>query len=164
VSSWLRRPKEEAYLFNPAYCAALVRLAADGYAKVQPEGLPFELAFVILPVLLHEPTRASLPRTRRTSFVAWAETKPLVRVGARDRIAGLVPTTREAVLFGAVHRMFQVRGARVVPCGRQFRVKRSIREATADTSAAFKRAEFLGDWLARAGSSATVFALLGVQP
>jgi hypothetical protein len=84
VKSWAGRPTELAYLFNPAFCGWVLREAVEGYTLVRPGGMTLPLAFLILPVVLHRPTRQLMPRAVTTKLHVWLQEHPEVR--ARKRI------------------------------------------------------------------------------
>ena len=94
MKTWLARSKEEAYLFNPAFCCITLSVAMRGYASVRDGGLPFRLAFMLLPIVLHKPTRESLPRDTRTSMAAWLQANSEARVLFYERLVSLKPHTR----------------------------------------------------------------------
>src|ERR1039457_6981771 len=54
---WNDRPPEIAHLFNPAFCALLIREGVLGFVEVSPGGMPYPLVFLLLPIVLHKATR-----------------------------------------------------------------------------------------------------------
>lgn len=162
---WADRTSEERALLNPAFCSQLLWQASLGYSLAVGQGLPFEQAFVVLPFVLHSPTRAALPRDARTSLAVWLARNPLARGKIVERARLLVPFTREALIFGSVHRLLELAQGRVHSRSEWAgRLSAALDDATDDARDAAKRAEFVGRWLAKAGNSATVLALLGVRP
>jgi hypothetical protein len=164
VSSWSDQSPEEARLFNPGFVGLLVWSTATGYTEAAGEGLPFELAFIAMPVSLHRPTRQALPRTPRTSLAAWLEENTSFRVAFADRAKGLAPFVREGILFASTHNL--------VAFGEDGKLRSSpprnlalyLREATEEVRDCVKRAEFVGRWFGAAGMPVTVMALWGVAP
>lgn len=67
---WTQRPPE-ASLFDPAYCAVLLRQAVNGYQKTALRGLD-NAALMVSPVVLHQATRDLLPGTIATKLHFWA--------------------------------------------------------------------------------------------
>jgi hypothetical protein len=164
LAAWAEQPAEEARLLNPAFVGALAWACADGHAKEDDEGFPYPLVFVALPVVLHQPTRAALPRDTRTSLAAWLVGHPRALVGFAERAAALVPTVKSALLLAFGNGLLTMAGGRV-HAGRRPRPMTSFEgQATDEVRACLKRGRFVGQWFARAGSPATVMALWGVAP
>lgn len=83
MTQWHERSGEERTLLNLAFCSLLLWYAARGYVSINQDGLSFEEAFLILPMVLHRTTREALPRDTRTSLAAWIHDNPF----AQERIA-----------------------------------------------------------------------------
>ena len=99
---WLERPREEAYLLNPAFSSIAIAAAIGGYTSVKKEGTPFPIVFMFLPIALHRATRESLPASVRTSMVMWLQENSIARVLFYERLVSLKAQTREALHFGPV--------------------------------------------------------------
>jgi hypothetical protein len=158
---WSQRPLE-ANLFNPAYCALLLRQAVDGYQKTALRGLDYAAAFLVLPVVLHQATRALLPGTVATKLHFWAQRHHEVRIGFAQRMQELVPITKEALLFGLQHEALRLNeaGALVVGARRLHGYDLAPGSEVADC---LKKALFVGRWFADAGSTGTVLAAWDVK-
>jgi hypothetical protein len=165
MTPWRSRPAEERSLLNPAFCSCLLWNAASGYTDADIRPLPFDLAFLVLPIVLHRATRESLPRAPTTSLVAWLQENPLPRVNIPESSRSLAPFTREAMIFGATHRILRItpRHLSAEPTWRK-RITQHLTELSMEVTDCTKRATFVGKWFARAGSPATVMAVLGVRP
>src|SRR5258707_981336 len=100
MKPWSARPKEEAFLLNPAFCSCTLASSICGYSSVRPRGMPFVLSFIVLPLVLHKPTRERLPRDTRTSMPAWLLENSEARVLFYERTIRLKPYTQETILFG----------------------------------------------------------------
>ena len=162
---WALRPVEEANLLNPAFVAVLVRQAADGHRSVDGQSLPWAVAFLVAPAVLHSPTRAALPGTVASSMARWSQTHPELLAGFPSRARPLVPAVREGLTFGLTHGVLTLAadGLSPLPLRRRRKGERR-REPTDDYRACISTAAFMGRWCARSGSVATVFALWGVRP
>lgn len=163
---WESRTIEERNLLNPSFCSMLLWYAARGYASQSDnKGLPFEVAFLILPMVLHRETRESLPKSSKTSVPVWLDLNPLAVSHIPDRSRALVPFTKEAISFGGVYGMLGFRSRNLTGATEW---KRKIQEVLSDCSdevrECAKRAEFLGKWFAKTGNASTVLALFGVRP
>jgi hypothetical protein len=165
MNAWRERSAEEARLLNPAFLSLLLWSAASGYREAAGEDLPFELAFLIAPVILHKPTREALPRSPRTSLAAWIEEHSVARVGLAERAASLSPFVREALLFGAVQGLLRIgSGGRIAATPRPRPMARYLSRSSEEVLVCVKRAEFVARWFSLAGSVTTVMALWGVKP
>lgn len=162
---WRTRPREEAHLLNPAFCCANLAAAAIGYDGTAQTGLPFPLAFMVLPIVLHKPTRDALPRSTTTSLAAWIQENATARVQFYERLMSLKPYTREAVQFGLLFDWLAMRaGGRIQSVVDENMMNRSTRTLTDDARECVMRSRLLGKWFAAAGPASTVMALWGIRP
>ncbi|NEZ61063.1 three component ABC system middle component [Adonisia turfae] len=164
TSSWSERPIEQARLLNPAFLATLLWSCASGYSSVDDQGIPYALSFVALPVILHKPTRESLPNTSRTSLAAWLTQNPQVQIRFAERAASLVPLVKQSILFGADGRLLEVTPLRILNAAKPSAMNRFLRESSEEVKVCMKKAKFVGKWFASSGNYTTVMALWGVEP
>ena len=160
MKTWTQRPIEHRTLFNPAFLAVIVAEAAIGYDTETGRPLPFALAFLTVPIVLHEPTREALP-TIATSMFAWLDRRPQARVHIPPLARQFVPFTREAIRFAARG------GALGFAAGGSLAVlalaSPGHNTQTIDLRRCRERARFTGRWLARAGDPGTVLASWGLS-
>ena len=97
---WRERPPEERFAVNPALTALILHHAAAGYTQQNAGGLPFHSSFLIVPTVLHRPTREALPAGIRTTLPAWLPTHPVEREAVRTRIPVFAGIVREGMLYG----------------------------------------------------------------
>ena len=163
--AWSSRVVEEANLFNPAFCATILAVAAKDYAKKGGGPLPFALAFLILPIVLHDKTRGELPHSTVTTLLPWLQGHKQVLVGFSERVAGLRPATQEAVMFGIRYGALTLDGP-ALRATRKYKAPISPRTDmfTKETSDTVEAASFLGRWFANAGTTSTIYAAWGVAP
>ena len=165
MKPWALRPPEEANLLNPAFCCVTLAAATLGYAKVDEQGIPYPLTFLVLPTVLHKATRESLPSHPRTSLAAWIQSNAEVKVMFADRVTALKEHTREAILLGLHNSWFDM-----LPNGRvQTPLSDSdadgfVRKLEGEAKECVRRAQFVGRWFALAGTPQTVWALFGIRP
>ncbi len=165
MKTWLSRPKEEAYLFNPAFCCTTLSVAIQNYVSVKNEGLPFPLSFMFLPIVLHKPTRESLPRNTRTSMAAWLQENSEARVLFYERLVSLKPHTREAIQFGMLHDWIVLsNGGLLKTIISNTEVTRITKALSDEARECVMRARFVGKWFAEAGETHTAMAFWGVRP
>ena len=161
---WADLPGEEKALLNPAFIGVLVGDCARGYERESGQPMPFALAFVVVPFVLHRATRESLPRLVTTSMIVWLQNHPASRVGLAERARSLAPYVRVGILYGHEHQGVRIGDAAGLTSAVNQRTRRGRQEASGDTAACRARAEFVGRWWGRVNSPDTIMALLGVQP
>lgn len=164
MNSWASRAAEERALLNPAFCSCLLWQAATGYQSVANASLPFDVAFLVLPIVLHRRTRELLPKAVTTSLVVWLNENPLSQSYIADHALTLAPFTKDAMMFGGIHKLFNIKDGAIAPNGDWKKsLAADLRDSTDEVRYCEKRAEFVGKWLAKAGSPSTVMAILGVR-
>lgn len=162
---WRHRPDEEAYLLNPAFLATLLHVSARAFRGVDNEPMPLLLAYLAMPVVLHKPTRDSLPGRTTASLVGWLDDHPEARLLFAERAASLVPFVREGLGFGVAHRVLNVDSGLFLEPGPLSRGGQTqLFNDSADFASCFKAAGVMGKWMARSGSVPTQMALWGVKP
>lgn len=169
MTVWASLAFEERNLLNPAFCSILLWQAASGYAGSSradvAAGIPFELGFLVLPMVLHRETRETLPRTTATTMAVWLDSYPLARTHIASRAMAMVPFTKEAMAFGGLHGFLHFPSASVIAVPRWKRkVSGVLRNSSDEVARCGSRAEFLGKWFARSGDAATVLAMMGLKP
>jgi hypothetical protein len=127
--------------------------------------LSFETSFLVLAIVLDRETRESLPRAVTTSLTVWLEENALARSRIAERSRTLMPFTKEALTFGGLHGLLLLKAGVVRPnLDWKNKVTASINASSDEVRVCAKRAEFVGRWFSKAGSAATVMALMGVRP
>ena len=165
MKTWTERPKEEAYLLNPALCCITLVSAIGSYSDANKENIPFPLMFMVLPIVLHKPTRDALPPSIRTSMAAWLQENAFARVQFYERLVSLNPYTREAIQFGMSHGWTSLRAGGLLSTPlNDADVNRVIRILDDEARECVMRARFFGKWLAAAGATHTVMAFWGIRP
>jgi hypothetical protein len=72
---WNDRPPEIAHLFNPAFCAVLIREGVLGFMDVSPGGMPYPLVFLLLPNRVFLGKGQASGKIGAASFIIWAGEK-----------------------------------------------------------------------------------------
>lgn len=164
ATTWFERPVEEAGLFNPAFGCLLVAKAVEGYRKQVGQGLPFPLAFLVLPAVLHSDTRCALPSTTRSVMQNWVTENGALLADFPERVRRVAHLTKEGILFGLQHDKLGLAEGRLLPGRRPFATKTALPESTSETEDCLRAAAFLGRWLPTAGTPATILSSWGVRP
>ena len=165
---WKDRSHEERHLLNPAFCSAILWHAGKGAknrAAPPRQALSFIEAFLVLPIVLHQKSRESLPTRINTSLPVWIQSQPLLIASLPERAKALVPYTKEAITFGCCSPLFYIDNNEILIDSTFSRdINSALRESSDEVQECMKKAEFLGKWFAHTGSPETVFTLFGVRP
>lgn len=165
---WNERPVEVANLFNPAYLGTVLRKAIEGYVGHVAEGMPYEVAFLVPAFALHPNTARRLPlRPGSTPLHMWLQRDENrdVLVALSDRITALVPFVREALIFSAQrHVIVFTDEGRLKPGEQALANVSPFRRTSDEINESLRLGELVGRWFALAGSTGTIYTLLGVRP
>jgi Family of unknown function (DUF6521) len=153
---------EIAALFNPALISLLLVRSARAYQNEAGESLPMVYAPIIATIALHPEARSTLSMNITTKFATWIDRSSSLQSLLRDKILDMAPTVNEGILFALLYDVLRLREGGLVPG--DTRLANAIRADTDDVATAQRVAAYLGRWLPRAGSPATVCAMLGVAP
>lgn len=165
MNPWVNRSTEERAILNPSFCSCLLWKAAAGYESSINVPLPFDIAFLVLPLVLHRRTRESLPNTVRTSLAIWLDENPLSRSRVADNARALVPFTKEAILFGGLYGLLDLDSCDIAANSNWKKIiAANLKESTVEVQNCAKRADFIGKWFAKSGSHNTIMAIFGVKP
>ncbi|WP_282276228.1 three component ABC system middle component [Stenotrophomonas sp. PS02297] len=167
ASPWREQPSEQARLFNPAFLGALVLCSADGYQRTSQErhGLPYPLAFLVLPIVLHKLTREALPRTTRTSLPAWISVNAYTQVGFPVRASSLVSSTKDSIAVACRGGLIAIEGSRLCARAKMSTITQFANTVRSpEVSDCLKKAQFVGKWFSGSGDYQTIMALWGVRP
>jgi hypothetical protein len=101
-------------------------------------------------------------------MTTWLQNAPETRVGFAERAHDIASFVREGVNFGLAARGLRITPDGGIEIGSAASPQRALREGddsgASEVNDCLRRATFMGKWLARAGSTNTVFALLGIRP
>ena len=163
--AWAERPTEVANLLNPAFTGATLRMAVSGYFREANVGMPFELAFLVFPIALHEATRRRLPRAVSTLLHTWLQENRDVVVEFPERTRSLVPFTKEAIVFACQRGVLTFDDDGALHAGdAKLKKVAFYKTVSVEIKETLNRAEFVGRWFALSGTPVTILTLLGVRP
>src|SRR6202521_325469 len=96
---WEDRPAEVANLLNPAFCGWIIFQCVKSHID-ESDGrpMPYALAFLVLPLVLHRYTRETMKSTTRHLQV-WLNGNQQSKIGLAERARSLVPYSREALML-----------------------------------------------------------------
>lgn len=165
MEPWANRPAEIAHLLNPAFTGAVLRLAVDGYRRESATGMPFSLAFLVLPFSLHKHTVERLPVKVTSHLQQWVQDNRDVLLNFQSRMRTLVPYTREGIIFAGQRQIVTFDENGLLLPGNKKLFKISAFSANGiSVPETLKRATFMGRWLALSGSPTSLYSVLGVTP
>lgn len=162
---WNDRSVEDQTLFNPVFCALLLRAASRGYQESNTSrALPLAHAFLVLPIVLNAPVRRALP-SLKTRMTSWVTTHPEFSAEFADRCRELVDTTREAIQFGCTQEWLAVAGDGLRPGTHRFKPDPPrLGTDTMETKDCYEAARFVGRWIPKDDRQSTILSMLGVAP
>lgn len=159
---WPRASDPEIALFNDAFLAVLIGLAARNYSdKSKGKPMPWLLSFIVVPLVATEAARSRLPKKTTARFSTWIRSEPLLHADFAERATAFAPRVQSALRYG-------LRSGRLVieADGIQSRLSSQRFKAlpTLEASEAGRQAAFLGRWFAVIHDVPAVFRQLGVTP
>ena len=161
---WATRPREEAALFNPAFCGELIVRTVASYFQAKSHGFALPLAYLILPLTLSAQARAALPRRSDTTFVTWAGLHRVLLADLPQRATALRPVTREALLFMVQHRALGLAGDGFVPGAAPLKLARKLGDTTNEVGDIRVAASTIGRWFAQQGAPTQILQTMGIRP
>ena len=163
MKSWEQRPREFACLLNPAFCGMISLKGIATYQNGAGHGAPYVFPFLLLPLVLHKPTRDSMPRSFRRSFLDWIldEDSADIRFSFAGRAKKQLPFVREGLLFAFRHARLSVTADGLL-CTHE--PERKSRIISGEVGGIFQAAEICGRHLAYIDGMATIMSVLGVRP
>ncbi len=156
------RPSERDALYNPAFIALILAQAAAEHGARVNSGLPFPLAFLVAPIVLHGPTRQALPRQARSKMALWLEENPVQRAGLARRAASLVPAVRAGIRYGLRSGALALNDSTLTAA--KPKIENNDIMLSAEVDHILARAGYVGGWFALAGSPSGIYALWRVKP
>lgn len=161
-ADWTTLPREEKYLYNPAFLALLIIRTTGGHQSQMNAPIPIPLLFLALSISLNRPFRRILPKSVATNLVRWTQDHPEVRVLTPLRTVSAMDLYREGLLYALATKACSVEGAAIT-----LRSKKPLPAPQGRTDEVIqcqRAAFFMGRWMARSGSPGTVLALFGLRP
>ncbi|WDF47429.1 DUF6521 family protein [Chryseobacterium sp. KACC 21268] len=161
--TWDDRNTIVANLFNPAFCGEVIRVVAKEYNKHTNTVFPYEFAFLILPILLHQETRVRMPRSVRTYFFVWVEDNDDLFYDFSKRTKGMVKYTKEALLFLLLYKkiVLDENGGIVTS---QERVIKIDNVDHLELNHILQKAQMLGKWLSASSDVKSIYSFFRITP
>lgn len=156
---------ENRRLLNPAFAGSLLLRASQGFLREAQSGLPYIYAYLVLPLILHPETRERLPQTIVTRLPTWTERNGDLTALIPTRVGDFAATTRAAIFLVTTTNLASLNDAGgIAPIISEKSLANFEKSSVSgEVSACFRKAYFVGRWLATAGTAATVMTVLGVK-
>lgn len=158
--SWEERPQLTASILNPALVGAVVAWSAYRFEEKSGDGMPWEVSFLIPPLIFHRETRQKLPNTIRSHLSAWVGDHPSTLATFPDRTRRFQPHVREGLRWALRTKLLVLDDTRLaarLP-------KKLVLPPDTELTEMLTSAATLGAILGRAGTSANIYTILGVTP
>ncbi len=148
---------------NPAFCACALVAFTRAFITVNVSGPELPTVYLSLPVALSGDLGGSFAGTNRnTGLLEWLGRNPEVQIGLAARLNASLDIVTESIRFGCFARALRLdENARLLPGDRKWK-KSAITALSAEPAEVIKRAERLGYWFGMAGSTRSVFDMMGL--
>jgi len=159
----IKEPQEIFNLFNPAFCAEILRRAIKKYTKYSTRAMPYPIMFLILPLVLHKETRDKIEYGSKQNFSNWLNNNSEVLIHFNKIASDLVPITKNSFWFLLEQEKISLdeKGSIQVV---NYNIHDTIDDVHNESTECFKKAETVGRWFAKTKKIETIFTLLGVKP
>lgn len=166
LEQWERRPSEEAYLYNPAFCGVLVCEFVKAFAGKDKSGAPLTLILLALAISLHRETRDRLPGSTAASLYQWVQGNESMLIELPKRASLLKPYILEAVRFGLRSGALAFQSGHVLGLGNQpaTYTPSKLQNDTHETKRIVEQTRMLGRWLTKSGEETFILSAFGVRP
>lgn len=123
--------------------------------------MPWELAFLVVPLVLHRTTRTAYPRSAATHFTKWVNENAEALARFSANASAFSPYVREGLRYGLRSGTL----ALTIDAGLSATIPKHTKLARdTELRQIATAAALTGAWFARAGTVENVFNQLGVSP
>lgn len=166
LKNWLDRPREEAYVFNPAFIASLMCDFVLEYQKAKNNGCPLTFVFLAPTLSLHRATRTRLPNTTVTAMYEWVQNNEDVLIDLQRRSKALLPLLQEASAFGLHQEIVMFTNGHHLKTGAQkgHFVPSLLENVSTEMKEIISTTRFLARWFAKSGSEASILSSWSMRP
>jgi hypothetical protein len=148
---------------NPAFCAHALVAFTTAFLSVNDKGPEVPIVYLALPVALAGDLGSAFDGTNKnTGLLEWLNRRPQVQIGLANLVNVSMGIVTEAIRFGCFSRILVVNLDARLGLGNQKVKKSTVATLSEAPAQSIKRAERLGFWFASAGSTRTVFDMMGL--
>lgn len=161
LSEWEGRSPVVASMLNPALIATVVTAAAEEFERVGERRMPWELVFIVVPLVLHRDTRQALPSRTTSHLPNWIAKNPTLHAGFPERAQEMVPHVQEGLRFALREDAVTLNEDGLLTGAFP---RKSRPAAIGDIAEIVRVAGFLGRWFSKVDRTSTVYSYFGVTP
>lgn len=148
---------------NPAFCTYVLGAFVSAYLSVNKGGPEIPLAYLSLPLTLSGDLAATFNGTNKnTGLLEWVGRNPNIQVSLGSRTNASMSIVTEALRFACFTGVIAIGDDARILLGRNKLKKSAVDKLSHEPLKAIKHAERLGFWFAKAGSTRSVFDLVGL--
>lgn len=148
---------------NPAFGAYLLVSFVRGFTEANDKGPELPVAYLTLPLAISGDLNASFKSTNRTTGLQeWLERNPQIEVDLAERLNSSMGFVAEAVRLGCFSRVVHLGKNARLSLGEQMLKKNLAAGLSEDLARSVRHADRLGFWCAVAGSTKTIYDMMGL--
>ncbi|WP_369334895.1 three component ABC system middle component [Demequina sp. B12] len=157
---WDTRPSLTATMINPALVGAAIAWCTARYHQETSHAMPWELCYLVPPLVLHRETRQGLAHVSKTHLSSWVGNHPAELVTFADRTRRFRPHVDEGLRFALRTEILAIADGHLlanIPTGTKVGANTELAEILRSSAS-------LGRMLGRAGTSTNIYTIFGVSP
>jgi len=148
---------------NPAFWAFALLAFIDAYTVTKGQGPDLPIAYLALPIALSADLGPSFDGTnKKTGLQVWLQRRPEVQVALAARVNASLGIVTDAIRLSAFSGVAVVGADGRLGMGQHMVKAGAIKALSEGPAQAIKRAARVGCWFADAGSTRTVFDMMGL--
>ncbi|MEX0598031.1 MAG: three component ABC system middle component [Candidatus Paceibacterota bacterium] len=159
---WNNKPTEVKCLLNPGFCSLVFFEIVKNFNKKNQKGMPFEIAFVALPMILNRRISNQLPKTTNARMDMWLKNNLQIKYIFMRSALNMRDYAYEALIFGLKHEVIKINEEGRLIEGK-LRKKATIVN-TKELKVIIKQSQFLGRWLSKIDNTINLYSILGIKP
>ncbi|MBN9464061.1 hypothetical protein ABIB58_000561 [Brevundimonas sp. UYEF29] len=149
---------------NPAWGAWVLSSFIRGFSEAGAQGVDLPIAYLALPICLSGDLLSTFDGTnKKTGLREWVERSPQIQLELGDRLNGSLRIVSEAVRLGCFTNAVRLDTEGRLLVG-SLPLKTDLAKGLSPALAGpVKRADRLGYWMGMAGSTKTIFDIVGIS-
>lgn len=160
MKKWSERPKEIAFLFNPAFCGAILFNTIKTYQAKTSNAFPFPLIYLVLPLIINKRIREKI--SPRNKFHVWVQNNVDLLINFGKSTRDFVQLTNEAIEFLLQTKKISINEEGKLEANEKENLKKII--INEEITDCLKKTETISKWFASQTKIEMVYIILGVRP